>query len=343
MRRSSILFAVAISIFEPHGLVLPQTRMLIKSADDRSRDIETLDRLLHHPGASSETKSKIEQELRFMQSGLKGEADAAYEIDFHYEHSKNWVVIHDLRLEHGGRVAQIDHVLINRLMDLWVCESKRFGEGIAINDQGECSAFFNGRPYGIPSPFEQNRKHCMVLTALCDDGAVKLPTRLGFSIKPSIKSLILISKNARITRPKVKIEEVDDILKTDQIRTRIDKDFEANNNLLWAAKVVGSDTLEMLGRNLAALHRPSAFDWAAKFGLSSDASVEKISAAPRRPRGAGEASADQLAPEKKSKLICGACNSTVSYAVAKFCWVNKAKFGGNVYCMDCQKKVTLIS
>ncbi len=41
----------------------------------------------------------------------------------------------------------------------------------------------------------------------------------------------------------------------------------------------------------------------------------------------------------KSKLACSSCGIQVGYNVAKFCWFNKAKFGGNVYCMDCQKKV----
>ena len=61
--------------------------------------------------------------------------------------SKNWFspieeapvfasVIHDLRIECEGRVAQIDHLLIGRFLDIWVCETKNFSEGIAINEQG---------------------------------------------------------------------------------------------------------------------------------------------------------------------------------------------------------------
>ncbi len=61
---------------------------------------------------------------------------AAYEIDFHHKASRNWAVIHDLRLEYRGRVAQIDHLLINRWLEFWVCESKHFSEGVAINEQG---------------------------------------------------------------------------------------------------------------------------------------------------------------------------------------------------------------
>lgn len=126
--------------------------MLIKEADDKTTDLATLKSLLNHPAANAETKKKIEQEIRNISSGAKGEADAAYEMDFHYGQSKNWAVIHDLRIEHGGRVAQIDHLLVNRFLDVWVCESKRFSEGIGINERGECVMFWSGKPTGIGSP-----------------------------------------------------------------------------------------------------------------------------------------------------------------------------------------------
>ena len=45
------------------------------------------------------------------------------------------------------------------------------------------------------------------------------------------------------------------------------------------------------------------------------------------------------AQKPKQKLICHSCGVALAYNVAKFCWFNKAKFGGNLYCMDCQKKV----
>lgn len=320
--------------------------MLIKSADNKTKDIDTLQGLLNHPAATAETKRKIEQEIRFMLSGVKGEKDAAYEIEFHYGPSKNWAVIHDLRIEHKGRVAQIDHILVNRFLDVWVCESKRFSEGIAINEHGECSAFYGGKPYGMPSPFEQNHKHCTVLKAACDDGAVELPKRLGFSIKPDIRSMVLVSKNARITRPKAKIKGLDEILKVDQIKAKIDKAFDGENNPLVMAKIIASDTLEDFARRLAALHVPVSFDWHAKFGLQREA------VAPQKPAHvAREATPEPIPAEpaavpetvveegKKSKLACSSCGTVVAYNIAKFCWFNKPRFGGKVFCFECQKSI----
>lgn len=307
--------------------------MLIKSADDKTRDIETLQGLLNHRSASADAKRKIEQEIRFIQSGAKGERDAAYEIEFHYGSSKNWAIIHDLRIEHDGRVAQIDHILINRFLEVWVCESKRFAEGIAINEHGECAAFFSGKPYGVPSPFEQNRKHLTVLKAICESDEVALPKRLGFAIKPDIRSLVLVSKNARITRPKTHVDGLDEILKVDQIKARIDKSIDVNNNPLAMAKIIGSDTLEDFALQLKALHKPITFDWHAKFGLSKEP-VEQESTFVDE-----SAAKPKVETEKKSKLVCISCGAPVTYSIAKFCWFNKPRFGGNVYCMDCQQQV----
>lgn len=49
--------------------------------------------------------------LRKGTSCFYGEKVALFVLS--YKDSQNWAVIHDLRIEHRGRVAQIDHLLIN--------------------------------------------------------------------------------------------------------------------------------------------------------------------------------------------------------------------------------------
>ena len=140
--------------------------MIIKDSDNRENDLSELNRLLELPQLSQEQKNQIQREIRNIQSGLKGEKEATYQINFLYGNNKNWAVIHDLRLELEGHSAQIDHLLINRFLEIYVCESKRFGEGIAINEYGEFSAFYQGKPYGIASPIEQNNRHQLFLSRL---------------------------------------------------------------------------------------------------------------------------------------------------------------------------------
>lgn len=107
--------------------------MIIKEADDKKPAILAMQALLSRPDCKPDTKKRIEQEIRNIQAGVRGEEEAAYEMKVHWGESKNWMVIHDLRIEHGGLVAQIDHLLINRFLEIWVCESKHFSEGIGIN------------------------------------------------------------------------------------------------------------------------------------------------------------------------------------------------------------------
>ena len=322
--------------------------MLIKQADDKTKDLETLKALAARPDATADTRKKIEQEIRNIQSGMKGESEAAYEMQFHYGESKNWMVLHDLRLECGGRVAQIDHMLVNRFLEIYVCESKHFSEGVAINEQGEFAAFFGSKPYGIASPLEQNRRHMAVLEAVFKTGQVAPPKRLGFTITPSLHGLVLVSKTARISRPKARIEGIEMVIKNDQLKAKINRDIDKDNNILGAAKLIGQDTLEDFAQRLAAAHEPKQFDWAAKFGLSAaviapvapmkpvtkEQPVVPVAAAPEITV-AQEASWD----DKKSKLACSTCGTIVAYNVAKFCWFNKPRFGGKVFCMECQKAV----
>jgi hypothetical protein len=327
--------------------------MIIKEADDKKSQIANLEALGARRDASPDVRKRIDQEVKNIRAGVKGEAEAAYEIDFHFGSSKNYAVIHDLRIECEGRVAQIDHLLIGRFLNIWVCETKNFCEGIAINEQGECSRFYNNKPYGMASPFEQNKKHIMVLNSLFKTGMAELPKRLGFSIKPNMTSIVLVSKNARISRPKTQIAGVESIIKSDQFRSLIDRATDSDNNPLTMAKLIGADTLENFARNIAAQHKPIAFNWAAKFGLSenlpesSPGAVARFHAAPPPLPTALAASIRsedvRLVTEEmkkpKKKLICATCSEPVELNVARFCWFNKTRFGENIYCRECQQAI----
>lgn len=245
--------------------------MLIKSADDRRDDVQALQGLLQRPGITPLQAERIDREIRKIRAGAKAEAEAAYDIDFHHKDSKNWALIHDLRIEFQGRVAQIDHLLINRCLDFWVCESKSFSQGVSMNDAGEFTSFYAGRPQGIPSPVEQNRRHIAVLQAVLASSLVSLPTRLGITLGPRFHSLVLISQGARITRPAKPFEGMETVIKSDNLRSaitsRIDK-ASGLDTLLSATRFVGSDTLHDLALQIVRLHRPLRVQWAAKFGMA---------------------------------------------------------------------------
>lgn len=312
--------------------------MLIKEAVSKTTDLETLISLLSHPGVDTGKKNQIEKEIRTIRAGEKAEKEAAYVIEFEFGRSEDWLTLHDLRLEHEGRVAQIDHLIINRLLHIWVCESKRFSEGIAVNEHGECTAFFNNRPYGIASPFEQNRMHCAVLKSMFADKTVQVPTRLGIPITPTLLSLVVVSKNARITRPRAKIPELDQIIKIDQIKSAIERTYDAKTiNPLFVGRIVGKDTLRRFAEELAARHKPISFDWHARFGLSGDAGHAKVGSPRTQDTAAISGEAETTAPAKpEPEFRCADCDSPVEPKVVKFCLSNHERFDGRILCRPCQ-------
>jgi hypothetical protein len=118
--------------------------MLLKSADDRRADITALEALRALPGGDDRTRRAIDDEIWSIRLGTKTEADAAYQLDFDLRDNKNWVVIHDLRIELDGRVAQIDHLVISRILEVFVCESKSYTRAASRSMSGA-----NGRPIAI--------------------------------------------------------------------------------------------------------------------------------------------------------------------------------------------------
>ena len=114
--------------------------MIIKHKDQQNDQIDYLTDLLERD-LPDEKKCNIERDLVILKSGLKGEENSAYYIDFQLNKTKNWCVIHDLRIEHEGYVAQIDHLVIGRWMDIYVIESKNFTYGVTISDEGDFSYF----------------------------------------------------------------------------------------------------------------------------------------------------------------------------------------------------------
>jgi Nuclease-related domain len=308
---------------------------VLKVADSKEPQIAALTGLLERPDLDPRTQKRIRDEIWAIRGGVQGEKEAAYEIDFHYADSDSHMVIHDLRLEFGGRVAQIDHLIMNRILDVWVCETKAFSEGVKIDDYGEWYRYGGGRAYGMPSPVKQNAHHVAVLQHIFAKGGVRLPRRI-VTIRPSVFPVILISNNARIDRPKRKkaaeaIEGLDTVIKVERLVETIERSVDARNPVPVMAKFVGKETVKDLADQLVALHRPGAFDWAGKFGLPP-----KLSTAPTTPKQIVE---DPGSVEGAGGS-CASCGKSVSEKVGAYSRAHADRFGGETLCFDCQRSAS---
>lgn len=308
--------------------------MLLKSKEPRTGDIAELNRLLSLP-LNPRQKSLVEQELRALQAGEKNEEDAAYFLDFHLKDSKNWVVIHDLRIEHRGKVAQIDHLVFGRFLYMFVLESKSFSYGIKITPEGEFLRW-NGKAYqGIESPIEQNNRHIFALEQAIKDLAIA-PRRLGFSIPITYKNVVLISPKSKIIRPDGGTDD-GTVLKADAFWTHAQREVD-KISILEAGKVISSESLKELGERLVRLHRPAgSMNYMAKFGISTDLMEPPapINVVASPPAPAYKPATTATAGGRR----CDECAVEVESNVVAFCRFNKAKFDGKTLCRACQQKI----
>lgn len=301
--------------------------MLIKTADDKSEAIALCEQLAL--SADPSTRKHIETDLRNLRAGIKGESESAYLIDFHFAENNNWMVLHDLRIEHGNQVAQIDHLLINRWMECYVLETKHFHAGLKINEEGEFERWNDYKKTfeGMPSPIQQNERHIHVLQKLAE--TLELPTRLGMTIPLNFKSLILVSSSARITRPKK--FDTSQVMKADQLRDKLWKAIDDENPALLllrsAAKLVESNTIEKVARQILVKHRPIQIDHHAKYGIVKEKRL------PPPIHGTVEAEPEDTT-EKVSGPTCKQCQGKVGEILY-------GKYGYYFCCKECKANTAI--
>ena len=211
--------------------------------------------------------------------------------------------------------------------------------GIEVQDNGECLTF-NGRyPIAIDSPIEQNRRHVRMLDRLFASGAIPLPKRMGFTLKPKLRNLVLIAEG-RITRPKTPVAGIESLIRTDQLFAHIQR-VNDSGNALDIAKLVSQDTLMAMGKAIVDMHRPIEFDWERRFRLSAPP-VPQAPAAPKvvqlHPAPPSTPVPAMAAPRPPAGQ-CDDCQAALSSGVKTYCRKNHERFNGRVLCMNCQAKV----
>ena len=238
--------------------------MLIKSADDHSEDITELSALLAEPNLTPTQKRRIQEELRNLEKGAWGEQRAAYFIDFRFAKSESNIVLHDLRLvpPDGSGVAQIDHLIINRMMFIFVLESKNWNQ-LTVDETGACTTWA-GRIIGVESPLQQCKRHAVVLAEIFRDQS----QLRALAPRHEIITKVLVAPSCNLRAPYHK----ESYVKADHFNEAFDKEFDdasfkIKKVVLGLSRMVSPDTLMKIGRELERLHQPARVDWRAKFGL----------------------------------------------------------------------------
>lgn len=293
--------------------------MILKHKDDVAPHLAELERLLTLPRLSRTQRKDVEDELWAMRAGNKGEKDAAYHIDFRWKGGANSAVIHDLRIDHEGRTAQIDHLILTRSLNCHVLESKNFGREVRISESGEWETRTHAGWRGIASPIEQNRRHIEVLRAYIRDHRLG-PKRLGLTLPIRFHNWVLVSPQCQVRREG---GDWDRVVKMDMFEKRFEEWVERTSVLetfTSLASIVSGETVKTMGQALVEAHQPATFNFVGKFGLTA-------------PLAAIPGVARQFATTIPA---CTTCGTGLEAKVVSYCRQHPEKFAGKLLCRSCQ-------
>ena len=243
--------------------------MLIKDRDPVQEAVaQLMDLLSLNLGPTK--KFLIERELKRLEPNRNGGKTAFHFINFYCADCPDWAVIHDLKIESNGFATHIDHLLINKFLDIHLFESRSYNDAIKITADGEFLVYDGHQYQTVDSPIEENKKRTEVLADLLIENKI-LPKRLGISLKPQIFSYVLVSPGANVIRPPETVYDTSSVITADYLTQtllkqlkRLKRAFEKFTSL---PKAFNPDTLEKVAAKLAALNKPSLIDYRRVFCL----------------------------------------------------------------------------
>jgi DNA-directed RNA polymerase subunit RPC12/RpoP len=238
--------------------------VILKEIDkQKEEDIKLLNEKLKL-SKNEKQKYLIKQEISRLETGLTGEKETAYFIDFNLKDSENYVILHDLRLEIDGLTAQIDHLLINKAIGIILLETKNTKAEVTINDDGTMLyEYGKNKSYNQANPLEQSRRHELVLEKILDK----------YNMKLNILSYVVFLPNVIIknkTLPK-------NFLRSDTFYDSIYNEFAHSPKkvLTVAAKLIinkipSTKEIRNIGNILVSEHKPVNIDYNIKYKIKNE-------------------------------------------------------------------------
>ena len=282
----------------------------------------------------------------FELAGRRAEEQMAFYLKREFAFFENIYVINGLRLEYLDDACQIDHLIVHP-WGLTVIESKSVTTEVRINEDGDWSRLFDGVWRGMPSPVNQAELQFKLLKILLDDNADKVLGKLLFLQKRfgglQCDVYAAVSDNGILNRPSP--GTYPQVLKADGVCAAAIRKitgyrsatgvlgflrywwrpFNKKSSIVRISKKETKRTAEYL----VSLHRPLVRNIASAPAAQNLAVTSRVLVLP------GNLPPD---PTPESTAVCGDCPTKLSEPVMSFCRAYPTRFGGRLYCRECQKK-----
>ncbi len=245
--------------------------MIFKNIDDKSKQIQTLEDLLSRSKNEAQ-KRLIETDLKKVKSGYEAEKENAYYLNFEFDKSKNVILLHDIRLDHDGRTAQFDHILISRF-GIELLESKSSKGTMTINDDGSLDLKNAKYINTYPNPLEQSKRHAAVLKEFIAASEL-LSKRIDIFGGIEISSKVLINPKTTLTNNKLPkgFERADSFISN---RKKEIDDISVFKVVGLLSKGYNIDKAKEIAQMIVDAHKPVEFDYAKKFKIAKSTPIEE--------------------------------------------------------------------
>lgn len=168
-------------------------------------------------------------------AGAKQERDVVFHLKRTLADASDAHVFHNIKIEHNGENAQIDHLVLHRY-GFVVIESKSIYGEVKVNDAREWSRSYQGKWYGMPSPVQQARAQIAILKEALREQAPELLGRIlgiqqGFGGR-AYDVLVAVSSSAIIHRDGMPAEISDLVVKSEFLPEALKKVIKKYGGLL---------------------------------------------------------------------------------------------------------------
>lgn len=206
--------------------------VFLKENSDAQRQLDALKTL--EPQLSPEGQKKIRQDIKYLEYGIFGENQIAYELK--NSHMPMYI-LHDIYLEAGDLSAQIDYIVVTRKI-CFLIECKNLFGDIEINSKGEFirTLEIGGRKTkeGIYSPITQNERHLELLKFIKLEAKGNVISRFVAekSFGDFYKSVVVLANSKTVLNDKYAKKEIKDkVIRGDQLITYIKNQCKLSKEL----------------------------------------------------------------------------------------------------------------
>lgn len=235
--------------------------VFLKESSDAQRQLAVLKKL--EPQLSPEGQKKIRQDIKFLEYGILGENQIAYELK--NSHMPMYI-LHDIYLEAGDLSAQIDYIVVTRKM-CFLIECKNLFGNIEINSKGEFirTLELGGRKTkeGIYSPVTQNERHMDLLKFIKTGTKGNVVTRFMADkyFGDFYKSVVVLANPKTVLNARYAKKEIrEKVIRGDQLIAYIKEQYKSSKELEDS-----DDKMKSWAESFLKLHKEVEKDYTQKY------------------------------------------------------------------------------